>query len=111
MNRGGGERRLNVAVTRARHELRVFSSLRPEQLDLSRTAARGVRDLKHFMEFAERGPRALAEAVFGTIGDFDSPFEKAVAAALARKGWQVHPQDRSGCGGSGRPRAERFGSG
>jgi very-short-patch-repair endonuclease len=92
MNKDGGERRLNVAVTRARHELRVFSTLRPEQIDLSRTQAAGVRDLKHFLEFAERGPRALAEAVFGSIGDYDSPFEKAVAEALRRKGWQVHPQ-------------------
>lgn len=92
MNKDGGERRLNVAVTRARHELRVFSSLRPEQIDLSRTQALGVKDFKHFLEFAERGPRALAEAVFGTIGDYDSPFEKAVAEALRRKGWQVHPQ-------------------
>ncbi len=92
MNRDGGERRLNVAVTRARHELRVFSSLRPEQFDLSRTAALGVRDLKHFLEFAERGHRALAEAVRGSVGGFDSPFEKAVAGALAQKGWQVHPQ-------------------
>ena len=92
MNRDGGERRLNVAITRARHELRVFSSLRPDQLDLSRTKAEGVKDLKHFMEFAERGPRALAEAVFGTIGDYDSPFEEAVAVALASKGWNVHPQ-------------------
>lgn len=92
MNRDGGERRLNVAITRARHELRVFSSLQPDQLDLSRTKAEGVKDLKHFMEFAERGPRALAEAVFGTVGDYDSPFEKAVADALAAKGWRVHPQ-------------------
>jgi very-short-patch-repair endonuclease len=92
MNRDGGERRLNVAVTRARHELRVFASLKPEQIDLSRTKAEGVRDLKHFLEFAERGPRALAEAVFGTVGDFDSPFEQAVAERLGSKGWQVHPQ-------------------
>lgn len=92
MNRDGGERRLNVAVTRARQELRVFSSLRPEQIDLSRTKADGVKDLKHFLEFAERGPRALAEAVFGSIGDYDSPFEQAVAEALTRRGWHVHPQ-------------------
>jgi very-short-patch-repair endonuclease len=92
MNRNGGERRLNVAITRARQELRIFSSLRPEQIDLSRTNAIGVRDLKHFLEFAERGPRALAEATFGSIGSFESPFEKAVADALNRKGWQVHPQ-------------------
>lgn len=92
LNRDGGERRLNVAVTRARHELRVFSSLRGEQMDLSRTQAAGVRDLKHFLEFAERGPRALAEAHHGSQGDFDSPFEAAVATALRRKGWQVHAQ-------------------
>jgi superfamily I DNA and/or RNA helicase len=49
LNRDGGERRLNVAVTRARHELRVFSSLCGEQMDLSRTKAAGVRDLKHFL--------------------------------------------------------------
>lgn len=92
LNRDGGERRLNVAVTRARHELRVFSSLRGEQMDLSRTKAIGVRDLKHFLEFAERGARALAEAHHGSQDDFDSPFEAAVAAALGRKGWQVHTQ-------------------
>jgi very-short-patch-repair endonuclease len=92
LNRDGGERRLNVAVTRARHELRVFSSLKGEQMDLARTQALGVRDLKHFLEFAERGPRALAEATMGSRGDFESPFEEAVAAALSRKGWQVHTQ-------------------
>ena len=85
MNRPGGERRLNVAITRARQELVVFSTLRPEHIDLARTQAIGVRDLKHFLEFAERGPRALAEADFGSVGSFDSPFEEAVAAALAKK--------------------------
>lgn len=92
MNRDGGERRLNVAITRARHELRVFSSLKAEQLDLSRTQAAGVRDLKHFLEFAERGPRAIAEATKGSLGGFDSPFEEAVAAALVSKGWRIQTQ-------------------
>ena len=92
MNRTGGERRLNVAITRARHELRVFSSLKAEQMDLARTQAMGVRDLKFFLEFAERGTRALAEAHTSSRGGFDSPFEEAVATALARKGWQLHTQ-------------------
>lgn len=92
LNKQGGERRLNVAITRARQELRVFSSLRAEQLDLSRTQAEGVRDLKHFMEFAERGAQALGEAVFGSLGDFESPFEGAVAKALTSKGWRLHSQ-------------------
>lgn len=92
MNRTGGERRLNVAITRARHELRVFSTLRADQMDLSRTQAIGVRDLKHFLEFAERGSRALFEVTSGSLGGFESPFEEAVAGALASKGWILHTQ-------------------
>ena len=92
MNRTGGHRRLNVAITRARHELRVFASFTPDQIDLARTNAEGVRDLKHFLEFAERGPRALAEANAGSIGGYESPFEEAVATALQQRGWILHPQ-------------------
>jgi very-short-patch-repair endonuclease len=92
MNRTGGERRLNVAITRARHELRVFSSLRAEQINLSRTQAFGVRDLKYFLDFAERGTRALSEEARIDRGGFDSPFEVAVAQALERKGWTMHTQ-------------------
>lgn len=92
LNRQGGERRLNVAMTRARSEMLVFSTLSPDQIQLSRTQARAVTDLKHFLEYAERGPAALAEAVYGSLGDFESPFEEAVASALRDKGWSVHPQ-------------------
>lgn len=92
LNRTGGERRLNVAVTRARHELRVFSTLRAEKIDLARTQALGVRDLKHFLEFADRGARALAEIDTGSLGGYDSPFEEAVANSLRFKGWQVVTQ-------------------
>jgi very-short-patch-repair endonuclease len=92
LNRDGGWRRLNVAVTRARQEMLVFTSFEPSMIDLNRTSARAVRDLKHFLEFADRGPRALAEAVRGSVGGFESPFEEAVAQGLARKGWMVVPQ-------------------
>ncbi|MCJ2036131.1 DUF3320 domain-containing protein [Methylobacterium sp. J-068] len=92
LNKEGGYRRLNVAITRARRELVVFASLRPEQIDLGRTGSRGVRDFKHFLEFAERGPRALAEAFAPTGGDVESPFEAAVMDALQARGWTVHTQ-------------------
>jgi very-short-patch-repair endonuclease len=92
MNRGGGERRLNVAITRARHELRVFSSLQADQIDLGRTQAQGVKDLKHFLDFAQRGPSSLGQAIHGSQGGYESPFEQAVADALTRKGWQLHTQ-------------------
>ena len=92
LNRDGGWRRLNVALTRARVEMVVFTSFDAAMIDFNRTSARAVRDLKHFIEFAERGPRALAEAVQGSLGGFDSPFEAAVAEALSEKGWQVVTQ-------------------
>ena len=92
LNRDGGERRLNVAITRARSEMLVFSTLTPDRIELSRTQARAVADLKHFLEYAERGPTALGAAVYGSLGDFDSPFEAAVAHALRQKRWEVRPQ-------------------
>ncbi|WP_017348380.1 DUF3320 domain-containing protein [Pantoea sp. A4] len=92
LNRDGGWRRLNVAVTRARQEMMVFSSFDPSFIDLNRTSARAVADLKHFIEFAQRGPMALSQAVRGSVGSYDSPFEEAVANGLRRKGWHVVPQ-------------------
>lgn len=92
LNRDGGERRLNVAITRARCEMHIFSSLRAEHIDLSRTQSEGVRHLKRFLEYAEHGIRAFAALAPSSVGGFDSPFEAAVASALRHKGWEVHTQ-------------------
>jgi very-short-patch-repair endonuclease len=70
----------------------VFTSFDSSMIDLNRTSARAVADLKHFIEFAQRGPVALAQAVRGSVGGYDSPFEEAVANGLRRKGWHVVPQ-------------------
>ncbi len=89
LNRDGGERRLNVAITRAKEEIVVFSTLRSDQIDLSRSRARGVRDLKYFLEYAERGPRALA-AMEGTPAEpEDSDFEQFIANRLRNQGYDV----------------------
>ena len=92
MNKEGGHRRLNVAASRARHEVRIFSSLRPEHIDLSRTKARGVADLKAYLDFAINGPRVLAKQALPTGREPDSPFEVAVIKTLRDHGWEVHPQ-------------------
>ena len=92
MNKDGGERRLNVAITRARQALHVYGTLRGEDIDLSRTKAIGVRDFKHFLEYAEKGPRALAEAIEPPGEEYDSGFEEEVALILKKFGWKVHPQ-------------------
>lgn len=54
LNREGGWKRLNVAITRARSQMAVFSSLSYEQIDLRRTSARGVQALRSFLEYAAR---------------------------------------------------------
>ena len=92
INGTGGEKRLNVAITRARRELHVFSSIRAEQIDLERTRAVGVHDLKAFLDYAERGPIALPSRDEGSLGPAESPFEEAVAEALRAKGWEVRTQ-------------------
>lgn len=89
LNRDGGWRRLNVAVSRARHEMHVFSTLRAEHLDAARTRAEGVRALRAFLEYAEKGisaisPSSAEPAVSGT------GLETEIAKALKGKGYQVH---------------------
>lgn len=92
LNRDGGERRLNVAVTRAREELVVFSGFKADQIDLGRTKAIGVHHLKAFLDFAERGAVALPAQDHGSQGPVESPFEEAVVEELSRRGWQVVTQ-------------------
>ncbi len=93
LNRKGGQRRLNVAITRATSEVIIFASFDPSMIDLTRTSAEAVRDLKHYMEFAQRGPAALGESLLNvSTHAFDSDFEEAVAEELRKKGWRIHTQ-------------------
>lgn len=60
LNQIGGWRRLNVAVSRAREEMVVFSSMTSAMIDLAKTNSKGVAGLKAFLEFAEKGKTTLA---------------------------------------------------
>jgi hypothetical protein len=92
LNRDGGERRLNVAVTRAREQLVVFSSIDPEAIG-DQVAALGVRHLADLLEYVRRGGGAATSADLG----MPSPLVAAVADALIARGWTVRPQ--VGCAG------------
>ena len=61
LNHAGGERRLNVAITRARRQIIVFTSFDPQDLHAERTSHRGVKDLRAYLHQAAEGraPRAL----------------------------------------------------
>jgi very-short-patch-repair endonuclease len=91
LNQEGGERRLNVLTTRAKHRCEVFTNLRGDDIDLHRTDARGVEVLKEYLTFAETGELDLPTP---TGRGPDSPFEEAVAERLRAEGYRVEHQVR-----------------
>ena len=87
LNHAGGERRLNVAITRARRQIIVFTSFDPQDLHAERTAHRGVKDLRAYLHQAAEGraPRALPAS--------QSPLSwhrREIAEALEAAGLTVH---------------------
>jgi very-short-patch-repair endonuclease len=88
INNDGGERRLNVLISRAKERCEVFSSLTADDIDVSSRRA-GVVALKRFLQFAEKGYLDVPERAGKT---FDSDFEESVANFLTARGYQVHPQ-------------------
>lgn len=93
LNNSGGERRLNVAVTRARYEVKIFSNFHPRELDVSTSSSEGLRLLKEYLLYAQEGHTALLrQQIFSNEDEFDSLFEKEVAEALRKRGWEVRTQ-------------------
>lgn len=80
LNLTGGERRLNVAVTRSRYEMMVFSSLHAKDIDLRRSNAKGVQGLHRFLDYAENGT-LIENAYFQD----DRQMEKVITMQIARK--------------------------
>ncbi len=89
LTKEGGQRRLNVAVTRARLGVKIFSSITPEDIDLTRTKSIGVRDLKHYLEFAHRNQKYGSDQR-NLLRTNHSIIEKQIIEKLENKGWMVH---------------------
>ena len=85
LNNAGGERRLNVAVSRARYEMMVFSTLKASQIDLKRSNAKGVEGLKGFLEFAETGKLPFVSGTTHSLGA--NVMVQQICDALERKGY------------------------
>lgn len=96
LNNSGGERRLNVAVTRARERVTVVTSLDPGDIDPEGLNNVGVEHFKKYLEYAKNGPDVLArdDTVTETL-QFDSSFEEAVYTALEKRGHDVVTQVQS----------------
>lgn len=98
INKDGGERRLNVLITRARYMVEVFSGIKAIDFNMDKSNSRGVQLLQWYLDFAERGETALKqETDAGQYDNFDSPFEEAVCKALRARGYSVKTQ--VGCSG------------
>ncbi len=87
LNQAGGWRRLNVAVSRAREEMVVFSSMTGGMIDLSKTKSKGVAGLKAFLEFAQKGRTNLAISS-GNVVTKKAGLGKYVAEELASYGYE-----------------------
>ncbi len=99
LNVEGGERRLNVAITRARLQLVVFSGLESQDIDLSRTRARGVEHLKSFLRYVETGEQAIPGGAVTAVAQAAalSSFELDVERLLIERGHSIERQ--VGCSG------------
>jgi hypothetical protein len=100
LNREGGERRLNVLITRARRRCEVFTNMTEDDIDLNRTNSQGVRALRTFLAFANRGILATATEDGESESDTETAgrFQKSVADTISAKGYMVSESPGWGTG-------------
>jgi very-short-patch-repair endonuclease len=88
INSEGGERRLNVLISRARERCEVFSPITADDIDVSNRKP-GTLALREFLQYAQKGYFDVPQSTDRT---FDSDFEESVADFLKSRGMVVHPQ-------------------
>lgn len=107
LNQKGGENRLNVAVTRAKEEIIVVSSVEPEELNVAGTSGTGPKLLKSYLKFVKAVANVQPEQIDAVVQEinenvntqvqqndlhFDSPFEEQVYKQLRNIGYEVTTQ-------------------
>lgn len=88
-----GRRRLNVLFTRAKEQIKTFTSMTPSDITAEETTNAGAWMLKRWLEYSAGAP---LEAGTGTHGAFDSPLEQFVAAQIESMGCTAIPQVGAG---------------
>ena len=94
LNRDGGERRLNVLITRARIRCEIFTNIKASDVKQTEKSSKGVHALKTFLAFADSGSLDVPAK---TDMEPQSPFEEVVLNRLRASGYDVDPQVGS-CG-------------
>lgn len=90
LNKEGGQRRLNVAITRARRRVEVVSSI--TAADFADQTSAGVTHLRRYLDFAQRGLPALSVEEIDPEAQPESPFEEEVLSVIADLGHIATPQ-------------------
>jgi very-short-patch-repair endonuclease len=88
LGKDGGERRLNVLISRAKSRCEVFSSITDEDIDLERTHAKGTVAFKLFLHYARTGRLTINKE--DQDAQAERVFEEEVAAALRARGYELH---------------------
>lgn len=98
VNKSGGYRRLNVAVTRAKYALKLVGSILPTDMAISDATPQGVKLLHDYIDFAQNGISVLQNQIDYTDEiHTESPFEDAVYDYLSSRGYSIATQ--VGCSG------------
>lgn len=98
LSKSGGERRLNVAITRAKYNVKLVGSIMPTDINTDKISSEGPKLLRAYIDFAINGPSILEREISESdIAEHDSPFEEAVYNFLERKGYRLGTQ--VGCSG------------
>ncbi|MDR2132484.1 MAG: DUF4011 domain-containing protein [Clostridiales Family XIII bacterium] len=86
LGRKGGERRLNVAITRAKRNVKLLASILPSDIDVSRTESEGIKMLRQYIAFAMEGSSSLRAGQSETEED---AFLETVAEYLLDRGYKI----------------------
>ncbi|WP_291143364.1 DUF4011 domain-containing protein [Flavobacterium sp. UBA7680] len=86
LNNEGGERRLNVLITRAKSRCEVFTNITANDMNPGPNAKFGIRALKSFLYYAQHGK---FESDKEEIITKPQPFEEIIAQSLRDNGYIV----------------------
>jgi len=90
LNKAGGERRLNVAVTRARERVMLVTSIKSSDIEINESSPAGVSALRGYLEYAEKNhvPSKSGQQLV----KFDSAIEDAVSSEIKHLDYEVVPK-------------------
>ena len=98
LSKSGGERRLNVAITRAKYNLKLVGSILPTDIDDSKINADGPKLLRKYIYFAMNGGTYTIKSLNDNLmTDEGNSFEDAVCCLLEKNGYEF--ERHLGCSG------------